>query len=59
MSIKDLVQNALSDNIDQLRADFSEELNPVLAARMNERKQEIAQAYFGQMASITETTAKE
>ncbi len=48
MAIKELVTNALADNIDQMRSNFNTEVSGLLAAKMNERKQEIAKSYFGQ-----------
>jgi hypothetical protein len=56
MAIKELVQNALADSIDQLRTDFGSEMSGRLAERMSERKSEIAKAYFGQ--AVAETKAE-
>ncbi len=47
-TIKEIVQNALSDKIDEVRTDFGSEMSGRLAERMSERKQEIAKSYFGQ-----------
>jgi len=47
-TIKEIVQNALSDKIDELRTDFGSEMSGRLSERMSERKQEIAKSYFGQ-----------
>jgi len=47
-TVKEIVQNALADKIDEVRTDFGTEMSGRLADRMGARKQEIAKSYFGQ-----------
>jgi len=48
MSVRELVNDALEDKIEQLRTNFAFEVAGKLYEKMEERKQEIAKVYFGQ-----------
>lgn len=51
-TVKEIVQNALADKIDEVRTDFGTEMSGRLADRMGARKQEIAKSYFGQQTVV-------
>lgn len=54
MSVKKAIDGVLSKNLDEMRTHFNNAITSKAVEKLEERKIEIAQAYFGQFNKSTE-----
>lgn len=48
MSVKEIIKNALEENIVELQSSFNNEMLSKLQVKMDEKKKDIASSYFAQ-----------